>query len=245
MLDPPLAEARGVLYTQLHRQVENICGLKRVEAQRYGRIQRHDRTYLSLVKDKEAYDITFAYEKVEEVLKAAAEFYRHWRQQLALWDLESAQVYEVVGDDVEKWTQLLNEIKDGRRTFDSSEDRKCFGAVSINYGNVKQDVSNKYDQWHKEILGKFGSKLKGQLGGLYKDIQGARRKLEGLSVDPTEDVTLFVTEIRAIERQDPRMGEMIERMKHGQRLLYSQRYQFPNDWLFTDVVEFEYTQSFK
>ena len=87
MLDPPLAEARGVLYTQLHRQVENICGLKRVEAQRYGRIQRHDRTYMSLVKDKEAYDITFAYEKIEEVLKAASEFYRHWRQQLALWDL--------------------------------------------------------------------------------------------------------------------------------------------------------------
>ena len=29
----------------------------------------------------------------------------------------------------------------------------------------------------------------------YRDIQAARRKLEGLSVDATDDVTLFVTEI--------------------------------------------------
>jgi hypothetical protein len=32
VLDPPLAEARAHWYTQLHAQVEIICGLKRVEA---------------------------------------------------------------------------------------------------------------------------------------------------------------------------------------------------------------------
>lgn len=66
----------------------------------------------------------------------------------------------MLGDDVEKWTTLLNNIRQGRRTFDTSDDRKKFGAIEINYGAVKQDVYNKYDQWHKEILNKFGSKLK-------------------------------------------------------------------------------------
>ena len=34
ILDPPLAEARAFWYSQLHGQVEIVCGLKRVEAQR-------------------------------------------------------------------------------------------------------------------------------------------------------------------------------------------------------------------
>ena len=48
-------------------------------------------------------------------------------------------------DDVEKWTQLLNEIRQGRKTFDTSDDKKTFGALIINYGGVKQEVNNKYD----------------------------------------------------------------------------------------------------
>jgi len=32
ILDPPLADARAFLYSQLHMEVEIICGLRRVEA---------------------------------------------------------------------------------------------------------------------------------------------------------------------------------------------------------------------
>jgi len=34
----------------------------------------------------------------------------------------------------------------------------------------------------------------------YQEIQGARRKLEGLSIDASDDVTIFVTEIQEIKR---------------------------------------------
>jgi dynein heavy chain 1 len=44
-----------------------------------------------------------------------------------LWDLQSAQIYDMLGDDVDKWTQLLNEIRQGRKTFDTSDDKKIFG----------------------------------------------------------------------------------------------------------------------
>ena len=59
----------------------------------------------------------------------------------------------------------------------------------INYGGVKSDVNNKYDMWHKEILNKFGIKLKGTMREFYTEIQGARRRLEGLSIDASDDVT--------------------------------------------------------
>lgn len=83
------------------------------------------------------YDITSAYEKVEDVLKAADEYYHVWRQYQALWDLQSSNIYKLIGEDVENWTQLLNEIREGRKTFGNSEDRRAFGAIIIHYGNVK------------------------------------------------------------------------------------------------------------
>jgi dynein heavy chain 1 len=50
ILDPPLAHARAHLYTQLHKQVEIVCSVKKVEAQRFGRKGTSSKTYLSLVK---------------------------------------------------------------------------------------------------------------------------------------------------------------------------------------------------
>jgi dynein heavy chain 1 len=199
-----------------------------VEAQRYGRYRSQDskreRTYNSLVKQMKNYSITEAYIELEKVLKAANGYFDIWKQYQALWDLQSAQIYDMLEDDVEKWTQLLNEIRQGRKTFDTSDDKKYFGAMVINYSGVKQEVNNKYDQWHKEILNKFGNKLKTTMRAFYQEIQGARRKLEGLSVDASDDVTIFVTEIQEIKRSVQGWEQSLERQKRGQKLLHSQRY---------------------
>ena len=74
----------------------------------------------------------------------------------------------------------------------------------------------------------------------YSEIQGSRRKLEVLSIDASEDVTMFVTDIQDIKRSVQGWEASLERMKKGQRLLNAQRYQFPNDWLWIDIVEFEW-----
>mmetsp|Transcript_20729 Transcript_20729/g.31834 ORF Transcript_20729/g.31834 Transcript_20729/m.31834 type:complete len:96 (+) Transcript_20729:3334-3621(+) len=79
----------------------------------------------------------------------------------------------------------------------------------------------------------------------YQEIQTARRKLEGLSIDASEDVTTFVTEIQEIKRKVKGWEQTLERQKKGQKLLNSQRYQFPNDWIWIDIIEFEWNQSFK
>jgi dynein heavy chain 1 len=91
ILDPPLAEARAFLYTQLHAQVEIICGLRRVEAQRYGRYRGQDskreKTYNSLVQQMKSYSITEAYVELEKVLRASNNYFDIWKQYQALWDL--------------------------------------------------------------------------------------------------------------------------------------------------------------
>jgi hypothetical protein len=35
--------------------------------------------------------------------------------------------------------------------------QRRFGPIQIDYGTVQSKVNNKYDQWHKAILTKFGA----------------------------------------------------------------------------------------
>lgn len=87
ILDPPLAHARAHLYTQLHKQVEIVCSVKKVEAQRFGRKGTSSKTYLSLVKQMKDYDIKTAYLELEKVLRASTDYFQIWKQYQSLWDL--------------------------------------------------------------------------------------------------------------------------------------------------------------
>ena len=75
-------------------------------------------------------------------------------------------------------------------------------------------------------------------------IQDARRKLESLSLEDSDDVTLFVTEIQEMKRIVITWEDQLERCKAGQKLLQEQRFMFPQDWLSIDLIEGEWA-SFK
>lgn len=50
----------------------------------------------------------------------------------------------MLGDNISKWNQILNEIKQSRKTFDASENFKCFGGLEINFQTVQSKVENIY-----------------------------------------------------------------------------------------------------
>ena len=58
-----------------------------------------------------------------------------------------------------RWMKLLQDIKQCRTTFDTSETRRHFGPVVVDYAKVQSKVSLKYDSWHKDVLSKFGQLL--------------------------------------------------------------------------------------
>jgi len=59
-----------------------------------------------------------------------------WLGYQALWDTQSSDIFKELGSDIEKWQQLLNEIKKGRATFDNSETEISFGAITVDYRAV-------------------------------------------------------------------------------------------------------------
>jgi dynein heavy chain 1 len=93
---------------------------------------------------------------LEKHITAAEDYVKTWKSYQTLWDIEASHVYNILEENIDKWHQLLNEIRQGRKTFDNSETEKTFGAIIIYYGGVQAKVNNKYDQWHKDILNKFG-----------------------------------------------------------------------------------------
>jgi hypothetical protein len=54
-----------------------------------------------------------------------------WLQFQSLCDLEAEYVFNLLGEDLTHWQQLLTEIKKARSTFDASETQRSFGMCVI------------------------------------------------------------------------------------------------------------------
>lgn len=67
-----------------------------------------------------------------------------------------------------QWEKLLVDMKRSRKTFDNSDTQRRFGPIQIDYGTVQSKVNNKYDQWHKAILTKFGTLVGETTGKLHQ-----------------------------------------------------------------------------
>ena len=140
-----MAEAKAFWYKELRNQVEVICGLEKLSIRD---IDGKDKTYKGLLlKMGEKFNIKSVYMQLEETFTKASTYVGTWRNYQALWDIDQKKnlVYEALGDEIDKWNQMLNEITMSRKTFETAESFILFGGLEIRYGAVQQKVNNKYD----------------------------------------------------------------------------------------------------
>jgi dynein heavy chain 1 len=52
-----------------------------------------------------------AYKDIFAVFKDAEDYIKIWFNYEALWIIDSKKIYEKLGDDINKWQTLLNEIR--------------------------------------------------------------------------------------------------------------------------------------
>ncbi|XP_016402347.1 cytoplasmic dynein 1 heavy chain 1-like, partial [Sinocyclocheilus rhinocerous] len=84
--------------------------------------------------------------------------------------MQAENIYNRLGEDLNKWQALLVQIRKARGTFDNAETRKEFGPAVIDYGKVQSKVNLKYDSWHKEVLSKFGQMLGNNMQDFHSQI---------------------------------------------------------------------------
>lgn len=246
-LDPPTDFARATWIAQLHEWLGIACNLPLVKASRYEmnvtssgpRIPKSDFSYLSALI---IVDLSVVYAAIEDKHQEITVYVDRWLQFQSLWDLESELVYETLGEDLEKWLQLLQAIRKSRETFDTSESSKTFGSVTIDYEQVQTKVTSRYDQWQHEIKMKFAVKLGDRIRDVCGEIEKARRDLEGqtLEASSTAQAVSFITVVQQCRRKKQLWEPEIEVFRQGETLLTRERYQYPSDWLFVDHLDNEW-----
>ena len=111
----------------------------------------------------------------------------------------------------------------------------------INYGKVQSKVNIKYDAWHKDALSKFGTLLGTQMKDFYKNVSKSRSDLETKTIDKltTLEAVKVIMSVQSFKRNLKSWDDQRESFKKGQALLERQRYQFSDNWLYSDNVDSE------
>ncbi|KAI9745692.1 MAG: Dynein heavy chain, cytoplasmic [Claussenomyces sp. TS43310] len=244
-LDPPLEYARASWFSELHDWLGVVCNLPKIKASRYQMsitsAEEVEARFSYLPRDCSE-SLFEVYTAIENKLCEVGEYVDKWLQFQSLWDLKSDQVYEVLGEQLPKWLQLLQEIRKTRSTFDTTEVSRSFGNITIDYDQVQTKVNAKYDQWQHEILTKFAGRLGTRVREVSAEVGKARRELEVQSLEATSTAhaVQFITIVQACKRKVKAWGPEVETFRQGQTTLVRQRYQFPVDWLPVDQIDSEW-----
>lgn len=241
-LDPPLEFARGSWFLQLHDWIGIVCNLYKIKAARYQMslsISTADETRFSDLLPECADMLHRVYVTIEKKLHDIGAYVDKWLQFQSLWDLQSEQVYDMLGDHLPRWLECLQDIRRVRTTFDTQEVSRSFGHITVDYDQVQTKVNAKYDQWQHEILIKFAGRLGNRMRDVNSDIEKARRQLEGQSSDTssTAQAVQFITAVQSCKRNVKLWAPEIDMFRQGQSTLVRQRYHFPNDWLHIEQID--------
>jgi len=239
-LDPPLEHARASWFLHLHDWLGIVCNLPKVKATRYQMSLSTARYEEDRFTDLASYcadALSRVYGSVEKKLREIQVYVDKWLQFQSLWDLQSEQVYEAIGEKLSSWLQLLQDIRKTRQTFDTQEVSRSFGHITVDYDQVQTKVNLKYDQWQHEILLRFASRLGSRMRDVYAEMSKMRKDLEPQSLESasTDKAVQFITAVQACRRNIKVWAPEIDMFRQGQSTLVRQRYQFPNDWL--DILQ--------
>lgn len=93
-------------------------------------------------------------------------------------------------------------LRTTRSTFDTSDTRREFGPIIIDFAKVQSKVSLKYDSWHKETLSKFGALLSNEMATFHTSVSKSRSDLELQSIEAasTSDAVTFITYVQQLKR---------------------------------------------
>ncbi|KAF4126868.1 dynein heavy chain 1, cytosolic [Geosmithia morbida] len=241
-LDPPVEHARASWFLHLHDWIGVVCNLHKIRASRYQmslNTSAIEELGFTELPSECAGMLQRVYVSVERKLGEIGTYVDEWLQFQSLWDLQSEQVYDALGEQLSRWLELLQDIRKTRSTFDTQDDSRSFGHITIDYGQVQAKVNDKYDQWQREILMRFATRLGNRMRDVHADIEKSRKHLETQSSDAssTAQAVHFITVVQSCKRSVKAWAPEIDMFRQGQSTLVRQRYQFPNDWLHIEQID--------
>ena len=247
ILEPSIYDAREYWYNQLHIAMGIILGNKRLYFRASGQNKQEDifkentfRDIISKIDQKILFEV---YSSLEKKFLECEEYIKTWLSYQVLWEIKPQRIYDRLGEDMEKWQHLMNELKQGRKTFDTGDNEKTFGAIIIDYSSVQTKISNKYDSWHKEIMNQFAQQTNEGMKQFSQNINEAKSVLEKNALENAEsDIVAFITEIQQVKKNLDKWQIDMDKYKNSHGILTKQKYKFPNDFLKIENIEKEWNK---
>ena len=257
MVHPSLEAARAEWIRRFHSIIAVVASQKRItcsvydDAFRSSADQSEDSSssldrerssmYFTLSKKVNSQLYHRVYSMIEGCMFESLQYTNMWLRYQALWDVLPEQIVEKLGGSIQKWHEMLFEIREARSTFDNSECEKQIGSVVINYQSVQTKVGDKYDGWHQDMLSRFGRILSTVMTAFHRKVFKCRGELEQKTLDAdTNEIVSFVTLVRGVQRELEEWGKELSLLRSSQKLLTAQRFRFPDDWLHMDQIEGEW-----
>ena len=184
-----------------------------------------------------------AYSVIEKTISCVDVYVKEWLDFPSLWELQPDALVIEFGEDISKWMRLLGDIKKSRATSNTYNTKKEFGPVVIDYAKLQSKVSLKYDSWQKDALGKFGSLLGTEMADFHGNIGKAGGELEHQTIDTefTSDDVNFIMYVQGLKRKMRGWEKQVDvYYREDQRILESQLFQFPVQWLHVDNIDGEW-----
>ncbi|XP_055310948.1 dynein heavy chain, cytoplasmic isoform X4 [Sitodiplosis mosellana] len=246
-LYPSIEEARFQITQQLFAWEAIVTSQTRLQSSRYnvGLDKPVLQTYRTLLTKlpEGSRPLESAYEAIETKVSEVRNYVDEWLRYQSLWDLQADILYGRLGDDINLWIKCLNDIKKSRTTFDTSDTRRAYGPIVIDYAKVQAKVTLKYDSWHKEALSKFGTLLGNEMQSFHSKVSKSRSDLEMQSIEAasTSDAVGFITYVQSLKKERLAWEKQVSVFQEAEQILQRQRFQFPNNWLHVDNIEGEWS----
>jgi dynein heavy chain 1 len=248
-IKPSLAEIRKYLTDQLNSYVAIACDLPKVQSQRYQvGLAREEAetitTYRKLAKHHPdgVFAMSKGYQAIEDLVYKVQVYSKRWIGLESLWNLEINHATKKF-DTIPVWVAAVEQFKELKKIYETSETNKIFGPVKIDFASIKSQITLKHESFLKQLVSKFGQILGEGISDFFGSISKARTELESssLEVASTSEAVNFITQVQNLKRLSKAWDESAATFREGQKVLDRNRYQFPNNWLYSDNVDGEYS----
>lgn len=242
ILKPELDRSKIALISNLQVNLNSLFRLNKIDAFRFEVGEKKQTSPFLSVTNAIAAELLNAYDSIDRLLDEVNLYLHDWYKFQALWDVQPERIYESLGTDLEKWLQILDEIRKARSTFDTNDPYKMFGIVKIDFQPIQIRINSKYDIWQHDILLKFSQRLNNSMRDVCSEMESHRRDLESqmLDVSSVEGMVKCLTAIESCSAQSELWEKKVVLFRGGQQALSRHRFQFPPKWLFIDQVENEW-----
>jgi len=101
----------------------------------------------------------------------------------------------------------------------------------------------KYDCWHKDSLNKFGLLSNKHMREYFNKLSNSRNNLEqkNFELSTTSEAVTIIQNVQEYRKSLSKWEAEKKLFNECERMLERQRYHFPDNWLYSDNIEGEYS----